>query len=117
MKGRLRKSLILLAVPALMLVATPTAGAQTREDDIEISVVAGLRWLVTQQNADGSFADWDMDAHTGLAILKFADRAIDLGFDPLDPAYEYSAMVQAGLDYLESMATADANGVHWGPLR
>jgi hypothetical protein len=116
MKGRLRKSLILLAVLALALTATPTAGAQTLEDDIEISVVAGLEWLATQQNADGSFADWDMDAHTGLAILKFEDRAIDLGFDPLDPAYEYSDVVQAGLDYLVTTAIPDANGVYWGPL-
>jgi hypothetical protein len=99
-----------------MLMATPTAGAQTRRDDIEISVVAGLGWLATQQNADGSFADWDTDAHTGLAILKFADRAMDLGIDRLDPAYEYSAVVQAGLYCQESTPIADANGVHWGPL-
>jgi hypothetical protein len=114
MKDGCESSLILLAV---MLMATPTTGAQTRKDDIEISVVAGLRWLATQQNTDGSFADWDTNAHTGLAILKFADRAIDLGFDPLDPTYEYSAVVQAGLDCLESTAIADANGVHWGPPR
>jgi len=116
MRGRLRKSLILLAVLALMLMATPIAGAQTLEDDIEVSVVAGLEWLATQQNADGSFGlGGDVDAHTGLAILKFEDRAIDLGFNPLDPAYEYSDVVLAGLDYLEGTAIADANGVHWGP--
>ena len=114
MKGKLRKSLILLAVLALAITATPTAGAQTLEDDIEISVVAGLEWLATQQNADGSFYDWDVDAHTGLVILKFEDRAIDLGFNPLDPAYEYSDVVLAGLTYLEGTAQLDANGVHWG---
>jgi hypothetical protein len=114
MKGRLRKSLILLAVLALALTATPTAGAQTLEDNIETSVVAGLEWLATQQNTDGSFGDWDVDAHTGLAILKFEDRAIDLGLNPLGPTYEYSTVVQGGLNYLESTAVADANGVHWG---
>jgi hypothetical protein len=114
MRGRLRKSLFLVGVLALTLAATPIAGAQTLEDDIETAVVDGLEWLADQQNGDGSFADWDIEAHTGLAILKFEDRAIDLGFDPLDPAYEYSGVVQAGLGYLAGAAQGHPNGVHWG---
>ncbi|MEN8238925.1 MAG: hypothetical protein ABFR53_06960 [Actinomycetota bacterium] len=114
MRGRLRKSLILLAVLALALTATPTAGAQTLEDDIEVSVEAGLHWLAGQQNLDGSFGTFETFGHTGLAILKFEDRAMDLGVDPLSPEYEYSPLVQAGLDYLEANATSVAEGIHWG---
>lgn len=114
MRGKLRKALFLFAVIALTVAATPIAGAQTLDDDIETSVVSGLTWLAAQQNPDGSFGFGDIDAHTGLAILKFEDRAIDLGFDPLEETYEYSGVVQAGLDYLETTAIADANGVHWG---
>ena len=68
-----------------MLVATPTAGAQTLERDIEVTDAAGLEWLTTHQNGDGSFADGDVGAHTGPATLKFEDRAIDLGYNPLTP--------------------------------
>lgn len=116
MNGRLRKGLFLLAVLALMVAVTPVAGAQPEglEDDIETSVLSGLAWLAGQQNGDGSFGGWDVDAHTGLAILKFEDRAVDLGFDPLDPEYEYSDVVQAGLDYLVANAQSDANGAFWG---
>jgi len=115
MRGRLRKSLLLIGVLALMLAATPIAGADTLDDDIEASVVAGLEWLAGQQNVDGSFYEtWDVDAHTGLAILKFEDRAVDTGYDPLDPEYEYSGVVQAGLGYLEGTAIPDANGAYWG---
>lgn len=116
MRGRLRKSLLLVGVLALTLAATPIAGAQTLDDnDIEASVVIGLAWLAEQQNADGSFYEtWDVDAHTGLAILKFEDRAIDLGYDPLDEAYEYSGVVQGGLDYLMGTVQSDGNGAYWG---
>lgn len=114
MRGRLRKSLFLVGVVALTLAATPIAGAQTLEDDIEASVVAGLGWLAEQQNIDGSFGTYELDAQTGLAILKFEDRAIDLGKDPLEASYEYSDVVAGGLDYLETTALHDTNGAHWG---
>lgn len=116
MRGRLRKSLLLFAVIALTLAATPIAGAdEPLDSNIEASVVAGLEWLAGQQNPDGSFYEtWDVDAHTGLAVLKFEDRAVDRGYDPLDPAYEYSDVVQGGLDYLMAHAVADGNGAHWG---
>jgi hypothetical protein len=77
MKGRLRKSLILPAVLALMLTATPTAGAQTLEGDIEISVVSGLEWLATQ-NVDGSWPPsmWgDPILSTAWALLTL-ERAV-----------------------------------------
>lgn len=116
MKSKLRRAMLLVGVLALVVAVAPTAAAQPEdlEDDIEASVVLGLDWLAAQQSADGSFGVWDVDAHTGLAILKFEDRAIDLGFDPLDPEYEYSGVVQTGLDYLVAHAQSDPNGSFWG---
>lgn len=72
------------------------------EEEIEVSVVAGLNYLAGQQNANGSWNHWGGEnvGVTGLAVLKFEDRAIDLGISPLDPSYEYSDVVAAGLAYL-----------------
>ena len=111
----MRSKLCLLVALMLALAVMPAASANPGlDEDIEASVVAGLEWLAGQQNANGSFHDWDVEAHTGLAILKFEDRAIDLGYDPLDPEYEYSGVIQAGLGYLEGTAIPDANGAYWG---
>jgi hypothetical protein len=121
MNSRLRTGLFLLAVLALTMAVTPVVGAQpetTLEEDIEASVVAGLAWLETQQYDDGGFGppEWgDREARTGLAVLKFEDRALDLGDDPLDPDYEYFAVVQAGLDYLVATAQPHSEGVFWAP--
>ena len=102
---------------AWALVLAPAAMAQTLEEDIEASIVAGLDWLATQQLADGSWSSGcDSTAATALVLLKFEDRALDLGYDPLDPAYAYAPVVAAALDYVGLQATSvllgdpDGNG-------
>ncbi len=102
----MRARVALAAALVLALAATPAARAEDRtlEDDIEESVVRGLAWLAGQQNPDGSFGTYEYIGHTGLAVLKFEDRALDLRLDPLGPAYEYAPVVRAGLAYLQGQA-------------
>ncbi len=109
MKGRL----CLFGAVVLALAMMPAASADdgTLEEDIEASIVLGLEWLAGQQNMDGSFGDYEFVGHTGLAVLKFEDRARELGLDPLGLEYEYAEVVQAGLDYLVGQALVQAIGM------
>lgn len=86
---------LLWVTPAVYSVDPPTL-----EDEIEAAVQKGIVWLVAQQQPDGGWGSWDRVAYTGLAVLKLETRAIELGMEPLDPAYEYSAQVKAGLEFL-----------------
>jgi hypothetical protein len=108
----MRRGLCILAALALVLAVTPAASAEPDlEADIEASVVAGLAWLAGQQNPDGSFGGYEFVAQTGLVVLKFEDRAIDLRQDPLSAEYEYHALVQAGLDFIEAEALIQPIGI------
>ncbi|OGO26403.1 MAG: hypothetical protein A2W33_10765 [Chloroflexi bacterium RBG_16_52_11] len=95
----------------LSLLLMPMAGATNAqeppplEEQIEQSIVAGLAWLALQQNLDGSWG-WGCDqvAYTGLVVLKFETRAIELGLDPMGDVYEYHSQVISGLSYIISNA-------------
>lgn len=83
--------------------------AAASEEDIEEAIVAGLIWLASEQNTDGSWHrgtdDYDRAGVTAFVVLKMEDRAIELGFDdPFDPEYEYSDEVALGLDFIFSSA-------------
>lgn len=120
--------LVVMSVGALFAIVPAQANGLTLEERIELADVAGLSWLAAQQNADGSFGPMvycDRVAYTSLATLKFESRAIETGFDPLEEAYEYSDVVQAGLNfivansYLEDISSepeADADGDGFGRL-
>ncbi len=89
--------LILTLTFSLSLVAM----AATKEQ-IEAAIEAGVVWLVKQQNdADGSWGDWDRVAKTGFAVVKLQDRAREL------PTSKYDDEIQAGLDYIFGQATID----------
>src|SRR6266545_2538255 len=60
----------------------------------------GLAWLVTQQNADGSWGASFKVATTGFAVLKLETYAAEIGMSPFDPAFVYVDEVRTGLDYL-----------------
>ena len=93
-------STVLLAVLLLpMFSVLPVTFAAT-DEEIEESIVAGLIWLAGQQNDDGSWGDYEQVAHTGLAVLKFIDRARELDEDPFSDEYEYHLQVMDGLDYI-----------------
>jgi hypothetical protein len=91
----------------LSLLVMPLAGSSyaqeplTLDEQIEQSILAGLEWLASVQNLDGSWGEYcDALAYTALVVLKFETRAIELGLDPLGVEYIYSPQVQAGLDYM-----------------
>ena len=86
------------------------------EDEIENAIVLGLTWLADQQEPEGYFGSPGDEsryklAQTGLAVLKFEQRAIELGMDPFDENYEYHEQVENGLDYLFSATSVDENRV------
>lgn len=108
MKRRILSILITLVLLAGLSVSPALAAT---EDEIELSIQDGLAWLVSEQSADGSWGAYERVAHTGLALIKLEDRAFETGYDPFDPAYEYSENVIAGLNYI----FAWANTIGIGP--
>ncbi len=93
---------VILSVVMLLGLITLPAQAATPEE-IEASIVAGIDWLVSVQNGDGSWgpADYAQFGTTGLILVKLQDRAFELGYNgPFDPAYPFNANVTAGLDFL-----------------
>ena len=92
----------ILTVVMLMGLITFPAQAATGEE-IETSIEAGIDWLVSVQNPDGSWGPVNSDQFgtTGLILVKLQDRAFELGYDgPFDPAYPFKGNVTAGLDFL-----------------
>ena len=90
----------ILLLFAFSVMCTPVSAAT--EAEIEQAIDDGMVWLSAQQNADGSWGDWDKVARTGFAVVKFATHATmaDPQEDPFDPLYEYSDEVIDGLDYI-----------------
>jgi hypothetical protein len=107
----MKRKEIILAILVIVLVlsfAGPVAAATP--DQIEASIVKGLQYLDGQQNVDGSW--WSSPyqvSYTGLVILKMEDRATELGYDPFDPAYEYSDEIKAGLNFIFKQLQADGS--------
>lgn len=60
----------------------------------------GVAWLVTQQNADGSWGQSVKVATTGFAVLKLETYAAEIGMSPFDPGFIYVNQVRTGLDFL-----------------
>jgi hypothetical protein len=60
----------------------------------------GLAWLVTQQNADGSWGTNFKVATTGFVVLKLETYAYEIGMSAFDPSFVYFDEVTTGLDYL-----------------
>lgn len=115
MKG-LAKATFSSVLAAAILMAQPVAAATP--EAIESAIDKGLAWLATQQQADGS---WLYDASpyvctdvatTALIVVKFEERAKELGLDPFDAGeYEYASNVVKGLDYIFANAVSTADGV------
>ena len=107
--------LVILGLMLGMMVVPAQAEEPPTVEDIEDSIIAGLAWLVSEQNpTDGSWGTSDKVARTGFAVLKLEDRAYDLGYDsPFDPEYEYSGNVTAGLEYIFSQAQSYTPGICW----
>ncbi|MFX0054895.1 MAG: prenyltransferase/squalene oxidase repeat-containing protein [Promethearchaeota archaeon] len=74
---------------------------ETQEQEIEDAIVAGLNWLANHQDDEGYWGFPDRVGKTGLALLKFEERAKELGYDsPFNPEYIYSENVEKGFQYI-----------------
>jgi hypothetical protein len=105
---------ILAIVLILPLMVGGLSVRAASEAEIESAVEAGLAWLAADQAPDGCWYGMSTPGDTGLAVLKFEERARDLGMDPFDPAYPYHAQVENGLNCIFSMLDTD-DGFVWAP--
>jgi hypothetical protein len=97
--------LIIAAVSAAVLAgshATFVRAANTAsEDEIEEAIASGVDWLVSQQEDDGRWGNWEQTAVTCFALVVLEERAYKLGYDsPFDSAYPYSDNVIRGWQYI-----------------
>ena len=110
-----KKILSTAVVAAIIVLFAFTAMCATvsaaTEDEIEQAIEDGLAYLASTQNpADGSWGIEDKPARTAIVLMKFEDRAKELGKDPFDndptsdTCYEYADNVIAGMNYLLSQA-------------
>ena len=84
-----------MLIPAVSYSQPPT------EEQILARIESGIDWLVSQQLGDGSWSEYgEPIATTGFAITKLCDYAIEHGYSPFDPAYEYNSEVVAGFNYI-----------------
>jgi len=115
MNSKHLKVSLLFAAAALLL--NPATSNSASEIEIENAINDGLTWLATTQQPDGSW--WYHDsfpggpdpAATAMVVLKFEERAKELGYEnPFDPSYAYHTNVIAALDYLFGLAFDDGGG-------
>jgi hypothetical protein len=96
------KKVLTAIVGVVIMVGLMTFPVQAATDEeIQDSIEAGIAWLASVQNADGSWGWSEQFGTTGLVLVKLEDRAFELGFDgPFDDGYPLKANVVAGLDFL-----------------
>jgi len=99
MKKKIAATMIIVVIVLSMFSMLPVSFAAT-EDEIEQSIIDGLTWLAGEQNPDGSWPGYDPVARTGLAVLKFIDRAKELGENPFEEPYQYHMQVVDGLNFI-----------------
>ncbi len=95
----LRKLFSMIAVVVLMLSVQAMPAQADEPDPIEAAITAGLDYLVSQQNVDGSWGTFcDSIAETALVVLKLNTYTIEMGLEPL--AGPYATEIQEGLDFI-----------------
>jgi len=104
---RIMKNTGYLFMMICLVVGLLTIPAQAAtEEEIEASIEAGIEWLASQQNPDGSWGSGYRTTVTGLAVLKLIDYVKEVpDIDSwTDPDYIYHNEVVDGLNYLFSNA-------------
>ena len=96
---------LLLALSCWSLILPSKAEAATQAE-IDTALAAGAAYLAAQQHVSGAWQTANYVGTTGLAVTALAHYAEQLGQDPLDPAYNYSSNIRAGLDYIFSPTSA-----------
>jgi hypothetical protein len=103
-----KRKLIISLVVALILVVGLTSSVAAQpptEEEVRIAIENGVSWLADQQNGNGYWGNWEVEAVTALAIKKLEHHAVDTKWgyglpSPFDPAYPYADNVAAGLNWL-----------------
>ena len=98
---------------------TELSGMQAAaEAKIEAAIEKGLIYLANQQADDGrwrySSIEYELGI-TGLVLLKFVDRAKELGLDPFDNGpggYEYADNVISGFNWMFNHVYDHPEGVN-----
>ena len=108
----MKKKFVVILCVILVLGLTAGSVQAATPEEIEDSIELGLTWLDSQQMIDGS---WDYNPGiTGLALLKFEDRAKELGLNPLGDDYAYHTTVQDGLNNLFSQMSVSSDTITIG---
>ncbi len=108
LKHKMLTCISVLVLTPFLLFSQPATEAQ-----ILASIDAGISWLVTQQNTNGSWGTVEEVAETGFVLTKLCDYAYEHGYSsPFDPNYQYSANVISGFDYMFSQARQDYGAVN-----
>ena len=93
-----------LSVAIMIMLAVATVANAATEADKRAAIDAGLAYLATTQNANGSFDGGGVDylvSNTGSAVLAFLEEKDNWGTN----AGAYQTVVDKGLDYLFSQAS------------
>lgn len=98
------------------------------EEEIEEAIDKGLEWLASVMDPGGFWTYFNGVENTcydigttGLVLLKFVERAVELELDPFDndtgspTYYEYSDNVIAAFDYLFGYAAESGDRVYIAP--
>jgi len=97
--GKKALSIVLVIMVFSTLMATAIPAHAATPEDIDLAIEKGMAWLAGKQDAGSGSWGWSV-AKTGFAVVKFETHAINIGEDPLDPAYQYYTQVRKGLDYI-----------------
>jgi len=101
-----QKNCVVVCSLVLVLFLQGAAALAATSAPIQTAIDAGIDWLISQQDPNGSWQDpstWNRGGTTGLALIKLQDRAYELGFtSPFDPCYPLKQNVEDGLDYIFS---------------
>lgn len=83
----------------------PRAAAQVTREQVESAIRAGVKYLITRQNDNGSWSDVEQRAHTGTTGLV-ALALLTAGEKPDSPA------VAKAINHLQKFAARDLDSVY-----
>jgi hypothetical protein len=102
-----------LSVGGVAKVASAAQYGPHGPQEIEQTIQEGLRYLASQQYANGSWQNHN--GYTGLILAKFAERAHELGQDPFAKsgphAYQYAQLNINGYNWLVSQMFSSSGGL------
>lgn len=83
---------------------------------VKYSLKKGIKWLVNEQNYDGSWGSENPVTTTALAILILEEEAEKCGCAPLDSCYRYFPQIMKGYRYIFSKANINGSGIYFDDL-